>query len=210
VIGCKLCREAACVRVCLHARRTFLHCPACGLVFVPDGEHLTVEAERSRYDRHDNTPSNLDYRRFLSELADAVDQLDLGSGTILDFGAGKHAVLTQLLQERGRRARDYDPLYDRGLDALAERYDLVILCEVIEHLRDLGGELTKLQSCLRPGGRVLLRTQIYPAVDNIADWWYSRDPTHLNFLSRDTVATVAALLHKTAVTALADDLFLIA
>ncbi len=198
------------MRVCPRARRTFLHCPACGLVFVPDREYPTVAAERSRYDRHDNTPTNLGYRRFLSEVADAVDRLDLGAGTILDFGAGEHAVLTQLLQERGRRARDYDPLYGRGLNALAERYDLVIVCEVIEHLRDLTGELTRLESCLHPGGRVLLRTQIHPSVDDIADWWYSRDPTHLNFFARDTLATVAALLRKTAVTALAADLFLIA
>lgn len=210
MIGCKLCQASACARVCLHARRTFLHCPACGLVFVPEGEYLTVEAERLRYDRHDNTPSNLGYRRFLAGVADVVDQLDVGDGTILDFGAGKHAVLTQLLRERGRRARDYDPLYGRGLDALAGHYDLVILCEVIEHLRDPVGELTRVGSCLRPGGRVLLRTQIYPAVETIADWWYSRDPTHLNFLGRETIATVAALLRKTVATALADDLFLIA
>jgi SAM-dependent methyltransferase len=168
-----------------------------------------MEAERSRYDRHDNSPSNLGYRRFLCEVAAAVEGLNLGEGDILDFGAGENAVLTQLLRERGLRARDYDPLYGRGLDALDEHYDLVILCEVIEHLRDLTRELTRIQACLRPGGRVLLRTRIYPSVEMMADWWYGRDPTHLNFLGRETLRTVAALLKRNAVTVLEDDMFLI-
>jgi SAM-dependent methyltransferase len=209
-IRCKLCQATSCLHIGQQARRTFIHCPACGLVFVPESEYLTVEGERSRYDRHDNTPSNLGYRRFLSEVADSVVGLGLGEGTVLDFGAGKHAVLTQLLRERGLRARDYDPLYGRGDDALEERYDLVVLCEVIEHLRDLRSELASLRECLRPAGRVLLRTQIYPAVELIADWWYSRDPTHLNFFGEATMDTVAALLGKTTVTRLAADLFLIA
>ncbi len=53
-------------------RRAFLRCPVCALVFVDDPYLLSLEAEKQRYDKHENVPTNEGYRKFLSRAVDAL------------------------------------------------------------------------------------------------------------------------------------------
>jgi len=192
---CKLCLAGGCVDAGKNKQRTFLHCPSCGLAFVPSRFWTTLTEERARYGHHDNRESNPGYVRFLGEVADVV--MDLARpgarARILDFGAGENAVLTRLVQQRGFDCTAYDPLYDLGKTALAGRYDVVVLCEVIEHLRDLRGEIIAVGRCIEPGGCMVARTQCYPSVAEIPAWWYARDPTHLQFFAPKTLAFAAGL-----------------
>jgi hypothetical protein len=192
-------------RRCRRADRAPFTCPRCGLVFVPENEWLSLDDERKRYQHHDNTALNHGYVVFLNEIVAQVEALGLAPGSILDFGSGEHAVLTDLLNARGLACTAYDPLY--GRIQLAGRYALVIVCEVIEHLRDLRGELARLQDLLEPDGKILVRTQPYPSVEKIPDWWYSRDPTHINFFSETALSYAAGLIGRTN-TRLTKDIFL--
>jgi SAM-dependent methyltransferase len=203
---CKLCLSDGCAPVAATQGRTFLHCPSCGLVFVPESEWPCRAAERARYDKHDNTPGNAGYLRFLSEVVTAVRRLRQPPARVLDFGCGERAILCTLLAEAGYAATGYDPAYpDRA--SIEGTFDLVVLCEVIEHLRDLRAELARIARHLVPAGPVLMRTRLYPSPDRMADWWYARDPTHINFLAEPTFAVVAKLLGKTRVERLGEDLF---
>jgi hypothetical protein len=175
------------------------------LVFVPESQWLSLDDERSRYRHHDNTSDNHGYVCFLNEVVTQVEQLQLGGQAILDFGSGERAVLTDLLNARGQTCTAYDPLYDRT--QLAGPYALIIVCEVIEHLRDLRGELTRLRELLPPEGKILVRTQPYPTVEHIHGWWYSRDLTHINFFGENTLAHAASLIGRSS-TRLSKDLFL--
>jgi SAM-dependent methyltransferase len=203
---CKLCLIDGCAPVPAPKGRTFLHCSSCGLVFVPESEWLSPAAERARYDKHDNTPGNLGYVDFLSEVVTAMRGLRQPPARVLDFGCGERAVLCTLLADGGYTATGYDPAYaDRG--ALDGTFDLVVMCEVIEHLRDLRAELARIARHLAPGGQVLVRTRLYPAPGCMADWWYARDVTHINFFSEPTFTVVAKLLGKERVERLGEDLF---
>lgn len=163
-------------------------------MFVPEAQWVTVAEERARYGHHDNTAANEGYVRFLGEVADVVCGLTARGASVLDFGSGENHVLTDMLGGRTRRCHAYDPLYGLGGDALLGKYDAIVLCEVIEHLRDLPGELLKLGCCLRPGGHVVVRTQCYPSLAEIPSWWYARDITHLNFFAPRTLEHAAGLL----------------
>jgi hypothetical protein len=188
--------------------RGLVHCPACGLVFVPESQWTSVDDERARYAHHDNTPANEGYVRFLGEVADVVCGLVGAGACILDFGSGQAAVLAALLRERGRDCTAYDPLYGIGPDALAGRYEVIVLCEVIEHLRDLRSELTRLGGCLCPGGRVVVRTRCYPSLAELPSWWYARDPTHINFFTERTLEVAAGLVGLRCQRANPADLFI--
>jgi SAM-dependent methyltransferase len=154
---------------------------------------MTVEDERARYAHHDNTPTNEGYVRFLGQVADVVEGL-VGPGMrILDFGSGQNAVLAGLLRARGHDCTAYDPLYGLGASALQATYDAIVVCEVIEHLRDPRGELRSLAACLAPAGRLVVRTRCYPSLDELGSWWYARDATHLNFFARRTLEVAAGL-----------------
>lgn len=173
--------------------RDFMHCPSCGLVFVSRAQWLTVNDERARYDHHDNSHSNPGYVRFLGEVADAVGAIAAPGARILDFGSGENAVLTAELRRRGFDAIPYDPLYALGESALSSTYDVVILCEVIEHLRDLRDELLSASRCLAAHGCMVIRTQCYPSVEDVPTWWYARDATHIHFFAPRTLAFAALL-----------------
>ncbi len=191
--ACKLCLASACVPAGRNKHRAFVHCPSCGLVFVPSEFWLSEDDERARYAHHDNLPSNEGYVKFLGQVADVVAEIGLAQPRVLDFGSGENAVLADILRRRGFDCATYDPLYDKGQSALGSRYDIVVVCEVIEHLRDLRGEMRTLEDCLGRGGCVVVRTQCYPSVAEVASWWYARDATHLNFFAERTLACAAGL-----------------
>ncbi len=160
---------------------------------MPTEYWITPTDERARYAHHDNTPSNSGYIRFLGQVADVVAGIDKPGVRVLDFGAGENAVLTGLLRHQGYDCVAYDPLYGLGRAALADRYPIVVVCEVIEHLRELRETIQTLGKCLAPDGRIVIRTQCYPAVADIPSWWYARDATHINFFAPKTLAFAASL-----------------
>lgn len=160
---------------------------------MPPEDWVTRNDERARYDHHDNQESNRGYVDFLSQVADVVAQVAKPPAPVLDFGAGENAVLTGLLRGRGYDCTAYDPLYGLGQAALAGHYQVIVLCEVIEHLRDLRDEILALCRCLAPGGSLVVRTRCYPSLGEIPAWWYARDITHINLFSRPTLAVAASL-----------------
>jgi 2-polyprenyl-3-methyl-5-hydroxy-6-metoxy-1,4-benzoquinol methylase len=179
---------------------------------------LSVAEELSRYALHDNTISNQGYVDFLSETVDVV--LDVVSGMaqgrmsmsdpreqlirLLDFGCGSEAILCRLLLRRGMGidCYPYDPLYEelRQLSDAVDKYDVIVVCEVVEHLRDIAGELRLIGGILRDGGAIILRTRLYEdsGVDKseFHKWWYAQDPTHINFFNRKSLSVFASAVNR--------------
>jgi hypothetical protein len=204
---CRLCSAPDCRLIHTDPRRGYFLCPDCGLIFVPAADHCSVPDEKARYDLHDNDDGQEGYRRYLGEMVDAVCQRIDPSARILDFGSGKNAVLISLFREKGYDCTAYDPLYSIGTDALSRRYDAIILCEVIEHLRDLPAEIERMRGLLAPGAALFIRTQFYPSIDEFPRWWYKNDRTHINFFSRTSIDKAAAMMGLTATACEIADIF---
>jgi SAM-dependent methyltransferase len=196
-------------------RRVFYLCGDCGLVSVPRERWLSDDGEKARYELHDNSLSNAGYVKFLSQVADVatcvvddVLRIPPGGAKVLDFGCGKEAVACRLLKDRGIDCRGYDPLYGRLLPE-SGRYDIIILCEVIEHLRDIRGELALIGGLLREGGVIILRTQIYDSPASFPNWWYAQDPTHINFFNEKSLSVAAGMAGKRLEKTEFSDIFLL-
>jgi len=215
--SCRLCNSGALSLISQDERhgRPFYLCPDCGLISVPAQYHLSVADEIARYALHDNTLSNQGYVDFLSEVADiAVSVASEMSRShshnhpikLLDFGCGKEAVLCRLLERRGIGidCYPYDPLYDelRQLPDAVDKCDIIVANEVVEHLRDIVGELRLMVGLLRDdGGVIILRTRLYDdsgvdASDGFRKWWYAQDPTHINFFGRQSLSKWASIIDK--------------
>jgi hypothetical protein len=177
----------ACGSFFIDQRRTFTICNDCELVFVPESGHCSIEDEKKRYALHDNRVDNNGYVRFLDEIVDVVGSIHYPGQRILDFGCGKHAVLGELLHRKGYECDSYDPLYGIGMACHSKRYDVVVLCEVVEHLRRLNDETVIIKNMLDPQGKVVVRTNQYPSREEFGAWWYKEDPTHINFFSRESL-----------------------
>ena len=190
---CRVCNNLSTETVGQNRQRIFCYCHRCGLISVPQQYWISVEEEKKRYKQHNNTPENEGYVKFLEQIVDVVCNIRSHSSSthILDFGSGESAVLTSLLIKKGFKCTAYDPLFDLNIDKDKSLYDIIILCEVIEHLRDIEGEMKKIKNLLNKHGALIIRTRPYPSVENIGNWWYAQDKTHINFFATRTIDEIA-------------------
>lgn len=183
---CPLCGSTRTVRDRMsHA----LHvCSACHLLFKDPATWLAPDAERARYALHDNRPDDPGYVTHLHRLADPVISLTPLGARGLDFGCGPSPVLGDILSASGRPTASYDPYFFPTDALLAERYDFVTCCEVLEHVREPLAVLRQLRGLLHRSGILAIMTGLRDDVQDPTTWWYLRDPTHICFYSRATFA----------------------
>ena len=168
------------------ARRPYVMCGCCGLVFVPPAWRLDREAERAEYLLHENDPGDEGYRQFLSRLAEPLlERLPPGASG-LDFGCGEGPALAAMLRECGLTVALYDSFFVSDESVFSERYAFITATEVVEHLHQPGAELARLWRMLRPGGYLALMTKLVRDREAFAGWHYKNDPTHVCFFSRET------------------------
>lgn len=207
---CHLCYSTSSKKIFNDDRRSYYHCEKCRLIFVPANDHISVKEEIKRYTLHDNNIGHAGYVRFLTELVRVIGEQTNPSGQILDYGSGPEEVLTRLLRKNGYNCTSFDPLYDIGKEAISKTYDMVVLCEVLEHLRTVRSEIEKIKNILNPDGAVIIRTRLHPPPEDIAGWWYKNDSTHVNFFSREALDVMAAMLGRKKVVTAAGDIFIVA
>ena len=171
--------------------RDFLHCGNCDLVFVPRSQLLDAAAQKSRYLQHNNDPDDPDYRAFLRRMYDELrPHLHTGAKG-LDFGAGPGPALQRIMLEDGFAAEAYDIFFHPDKSVLAQTYEFVTCTETAEHFTDPIGELECIDNLLIPGGWLGVMTGMLESWDAFSDWYYHRDPTHVNFFSRNTMLWIA-------------------
>ena len=193
---CRLCESTDCSFFISDKKRDYILCNRCKLIFVPEKDLVTISTEKKRYTLHNNTIDNKEYVKYLKEFTREIERIPVSNPKVLDFGSGQEKVLTHILQERGYDCYAYDPLYGIGLELLHEVFDIVILCEVAEHLRDFRKELGLIKKLLSRKGYVILRTELYQDRDTFTKWWYTKDITHINYFSMYTMEKLAKLISK--------------
>ena len=168
------------------SRRCYLQCRTCNLVFVPPVYYLPSDAEKQRYDLHQNSSSDPDYRRFLSRIFMPMQTRLNSNSRGLDFGSGPGPTLSKMFEEAGHSMAIYDPYYAKDESVWEERYDFITASEVVEHLHQPRREFDRLWACLKPGGTLGVMTMLAPAREAFATWHYKNDMTHVSFFSRNT------------------------
>ena len=187
---CPLCTHAA--DAFLRDRtREYLRCPQCDLIFVPPEFHLAPEAEKSRYDHHQNDPADSNYRKFLSRLFQPL-QKKLTPGTRgLDFGCGPGPTLSVMLEEAGYECAVYDLHYANDPSVFEDQYDFIACSETMEHLYRPREEFERFLRLVKPGGWVGIMTQLHDeAPVPFEKWFYKDDDTHVCFFSKKSFQTL--------------------
>ncbi len=164
--------------------RDYLQCPNCKLVFVPPEQLPSREQEKAQYDLHENRPDDPDYRRFLSRLFDPLQARVRPGSRGLDFGSGLGPTLSLMFTQAGHSTAVYDPFYADDPSVLEAQYDFISATEVVEHLHRPERDLTKLWSCLKPGGTLGIMTKLVLNQAAFRNWHYKNDPTHVCFFAQ--------------------------
>lgn len=171
--------------------RQYFRCEDCGLIFVPRSCYLSSVEERAEYDKHQNSPDDAGYRRFLSRLHSPLQKLLPPQSFGLDFGCGPGPTLSLMFAESGHRMKTFDPFYANSPQVLTLEYDFVTASEVVEHFHRPAEEFKKIWQLLRPGGWLGVMTKLARGREAFANWHYKNDPTHVCFFSRETMHWLA-------------------
>ncbi len=193
-------------------------CSACGCGYAEGipGQDVFDEYYRtmSKYEYHqrDGAESDFDARRLrliAGVIAPLVPSLD---ARILDVGCATGRLLANLRELGFVNVEGTDPspacavaakrLYDipvhtstlAQLGAKGEKFDIVILVGVLEHLRDLGAAFAHLRSTLHPDG--LLYVEV-PDATAFADWsnapYQDFSTEHINFFAPRSLDNLMAV-----------------
>lgn len=187
---CPLCDAEAC-RHAEVSSGTYFRCGECDLISQWRAELPGREAEFAHYGTHENSPDDPGYRRFLDRLARPLFELLPVGAQGLDYGCGPGPALSVMAREAGFGMADYDPFFADRPELLQRRYDFVTCTEAVEHFHHPRTEFDRIAGMLRPGGYLGLMTELHDTGGDFGDWWYHRDPTHVNFLSSRTVEWLA-------------------
>ena len=169
------------------AYRDFLHCGACDMVFVPRTLLLDEEGQKARYLQHNNDVDDPAYRKFLGRMYYALRPRLKSGWQGLDYGAGPGPALQRMMIEDGFEAEVYDIYFYPDESVLTATYDFVTCTETIEHFANPREELDRIDGLLGSGGWLGVMTGMLETWENFADWYYHRDPTHVNFFSHATM-----------------------
>ena len=192
---CPLCRSHLSSIVLGDNDFTYVNCHQCGLFYVNPEDRLPPEEEKLRYDLHENDPADPDYRNFLSQLFEPLNERLPARSTGLDFGSGPGPTLHLMFEKAGHSMNIFDPFYDHDPSVFDHMYDFITMTETAEHLFNPREEFEKLWSILKPGGYLGVMTKLLLHPEKFANWHYRKDDTHVAFYQTKTFKWLAGRLN---------------
>lgn len=171
--------------------RPYLRCERCWLTFIPAPWHLDPEAERARYDLHENDAEDFGYRAYLAPLVEALVGVLSPGARGLDFGCGPGPALPSMLEANGFQVALFDPFFAPDPRTLEHRYDFVACTETVEHFCRPDRSFAALDGLLKPGATLGIMTVVLTDEVRFPGWHYIQDPTHVAFYRPETLAWIA-------------------
>ena len=190
---CPLCEATEAALYLRADARDYAHCPLCRLIYVPPGFWPAPDAEKARYEQHQNYGSDENYIAFLKPVERPPGRECCTEGARgLDFGAGPasdgHPVLCELFKAEGIKCLPYDPFFFPEMPE--GPFDFIAASETFEHLRHPREEIGKIYENLKTGGLLGVMTAFWDEAQFAENWHYRRDFTHLCFYRLESFAWI--------------------
>jgi len=191
---CHICRKA--VESFVHEKTgiQYYYCNSCEYIVKDPSCYQSIEAQKARYDLHENDENDPGYQAYFQRFLDFVLPLAGQPETALDFGCGRSSLLAKLLCREGMECDYYDPLYHPDNLNNSKKYELIVSTEVFEHLHNPKEVFEDLLNRLEPGGYLAIQTQFHPNEAALfKKWYYHQDPTHIVFFRAKTFRVLAKM-----------------
>ena len=165
----------------------YYHCKACEYIFKSPVYYKDLDAQKERYNLHENDAEDEGYRAYFQRFLDFVLPLTAKPNNALDFGCGATSLLASLLEQKGIDTDYYDPIYYPNTLSDSKKYDLIVSTEVFEHLHEPKVVFNALLSMLGNGGYLAIQTEFHSNEStSFKKWWYPQDTTHIVFFRAET------------------------
>ncbi|WP_313113629.1 class I SAM-dependent methyltransferase [Aequorivita sediminis] len=162
-------------------------CDGCGAYVKHKRYYLNSDAEKKRYQEHNNDIDNPGYQKFTSPITNAILENQIPEQLGLDYGSGTGPVISKQLINKGYKVILHDPYFNPNKDFVKYSYDYIFSCEVFEHFYNPKQEIEMLLKILKPGGRLYIMTYLYTIDIDFANWYYRNDPTHIFIYTSKTI-----------------------
>lgn len=171
------------------------YCQSCAYIFKSEEQHQSIEAQKSRYDLHENSEEDPGYQAYFQRFLDFVlPHMTNSVHRALDFGCGRSSLLSQMLENEGYVCDFYDPVYHPDRSYQEQTYDFIVSTEVFEHLHDPLEVFKHLITLLNKNGYLAIQTQFHPnEIEAFKKWYYHLDPTHIVFFTPNTFKVLSEM-----------------
>ncbi|TDS63596.1 methyltransferase family protein [Myroides indicus] len=186
-MNCTLCQTLLTEK----ADEEYYICSTCHAYVKDEALYFNAESEKKHYEYHNNDIHDIGYQNFTAPVTNTILKLCTREMIGLDYGCGKGPVVTEQLAEKGYRINLYDPYFYPNISYLNETYDYIFSCEVFEHFYNPFQELNKLNSILKKGGLLIIKTHLYKGQTEFKNWYYRKDLTHVFIYTFKTFEYIA-------------------
>lgn len=194
VMKCILCQSDS-FHVAEFRDVSIYQCQQCHSVFKDPSAYVSRVEEDKVYQSHNNDIHDPRYLAFVSPIIHEIQQSFSIDSLGLDFGCGSGPIVSHHLAKSGYTINLYDPLFYPDTWPLQLTYDYIVCSEVMEHFKQPYIELEHLFSKLKPQGKLICMTDIYHSDTDFSTWYYLKDPTHIFFVSSQTIHWIATTFH---------------
>lgn len=164
----------------------FYECQECGIC--TKIKTINEEEEKKRYLYHTYDENYENYiKKSLSVVLKDLKNIDL-----LDYGCGRYPVLDKIFKDIN--IIYYDKYFIKN-DYTKYQYDVILLNEVLEHIKNPFLELQNLKKFLKIDGYFIIHTILFDELTNFNNWWYTRDATHVTFFNKKGIENLGKKLN---------------
>jgi len=202
-LSCISCSSEKTFLIYKNSFREYLECSFCHLIFVPRGQLISSDEEKTRYDSHENSAEDPRYRDYLTGIFNGINPHLVPGSSGLDFGCGASTLLAQIFEQNYFKMSSYDLYYLPDEEIWKKKYDFLVLSEVIEHFREPKQTMEKLSGLLKPQGQIFIKTKFFEqGREKFGTWFYKNDPTHIQFFNHLSLNYLAKCLKMNGPTSL--------
>ncbi len=190
---CHVCRKKNIRKIKTVKGVDIFECRNCQLAFVDQAKKNTLDPQEE-YSLEGYRENEEQFRTRLGKLVERIYEYKR-TGNILDVGAG-YGLLSSMLYDKGynieiiepmnepyylkgKKIRHYKTSIEEFLLRTKSKYDIILLMDVIEHLKDPLKTLSKLKKILHRKGIIVIQTPNYKSlmarICKNWSWWMVSD-----------------------------------
>ena len=173
-------------------KRSYFHCAECGYICSDPNSHLPQHVFLQRFE-NDKFKQQKEHANFIATVITEVQKAQSQRLNILNYGQALSSEWVKKITESGHQFYQVNPFAEVDSNALKQKYDVIINYRVVEHFANPKRDWLLQSRLLKPGGWMIIDTQLLHEPNSFSTWHFISDPTRISFYQTQTLSYLANL-----------------